>query len=257
MLDAFKHERGKLYPSWQDNPRLKWERALRELDFVHRYEPAPGVVVARTAPERSGSERFVIFVAGQPVETFFVKGTEKHYGEIVDALVDIVSEITGEEIMAKQEAPLALNESGAAALRHIQKFNNTKDIDGRTLRSLQGRKLIFDNGSRGIRLTSLGKLSLEAHDGAAPEPEGERGVMHEHVPDPARAVRTESSPAPEPYVPAVSQPSEPQSNPPANAKHLHLQPGIEPEGLNFDLPKNEPAAEDETTPPRNRRTSTR
>lgn len=207
MLDAFKHERGKLYPSWQDNPRLKWERALREMHIAGRYEPAPGVVVARVGSDkRNAFDSFQIFVAGQLVESFYMKDREKRYGEIVDALVDIVSEITGEEIMSKQQEPLALSESGAAALRHVLEFHNTKNLDGRTVRSLLDKKLIYDNGSRGWRLTSLGKLSLEAYGGQALEqPEGQRAVMHEHVPDPAR---TEGSPVPPAPMPAVSQPPE-------------------------------------------------
>ncbi|MFN8452461.1 MAG: hypothetical protein U0521_28620 [Anaerolineae bacterium] len=200
MLDAFKHQRGKLYPSWQDNPRLKWERALRELVLGGRYTPVAGVVVVRGA-----LDTYQIFVesrvakaslqrpkvsraaeARRSPETFYVKGRTPSFGEIVDALIDIVSEITGEEIMMKQQVTLALNANGAAALRHIRDTAGVAAIDGRTLRSLLDKKLVYDNGPRGIRLTSLGTLALEAYDGQTPEPGKSRRIMFEHEPDPSR-----------------------------------------------------------------------
>lgn len=188
MLDAFTHERGTLYPSWQDNPRLKWGRALRELNLGASYEAAPDVVVARVAPDkRNATDSFQILVDGKRVKTFYVRGRQKNYDEIIEALVDIVSEITGEEIMTKQETPLTLNRNGAAALRRIEDGADIRELDGRTLRSLADKKLAYDNGPRGWRLTSLGRLSLEAHeakrgvDAATP-----RAVLHEHIPDPAR-----------------------------------------------------------------------
>lgn len=192
LLNAFRHEPGKLYPSWQDNPRLKWARALRVLDVTKPFHPVQGVPIYVV---RDGEIVYTLYTPEGAPQRFYIgkrrkKGNGMHpvatIESIVDALIDAVADVTGVEPMPKQPNDLTLNQNAIQALLHIQDTASVVKLDQRTVKSLFNKKLIYDNGPQGVKLTTTGKDALAAYQqrqqGQASD--GNRKVMFEHQPDP-------------------------------------------------------------------------
>lgn len=194
LMQIFRHEPGKLYPSWHDNPRLKWRRALRMLDVTKSFHPVQGVHVYVVRDE---DIVYTLYAPEVSPQRFYV-GKRRKVGSgmhpvatiesIVDALIDAVAETTGVEPMPKQANDLTLNQNAIQALLHIDETSSVVKLDQRTVRSLFNKKLIYDNGPKGVKLTTTGKDALAAYEQRqqGQPSDGARKVMFEHQPDPAQ-----------------------------------------------------------------------
>lgn len=200
LIQIFAHEPGRLYPSWQENPRLKWARALRDLAVTREYRPVEGVDVYIV---RDSEMSYSLFAPGQGAQKFYLnrRATKKQISvatieSIVDALIDAVAEVTGVEPMPKQANDLTLNQNAIQALLHIDETASVVKLDQRTVKSLFNKKLIYDNGPKGVKLTTTGKEALAAHQQRqnAQASEGNRKVMFEHQPNPEQHERFQRRP---------------------------------------------------------------
>lgn len=202
MLDAFEHERGKLYPSWQDNPRLKWARALREMNIGQSLQFNERYRVRRAEWSWQIWDGSALLNLGDAIGK--IPDREKR----IEAIVDWLLEREGTEAMETQLSIPSLTTKALNALRAIRVDPLARNHDGRTVHALRAKGLIENASGGKLAITNQGQAALAREEHLMEQPVAQRSVMHEHVPDPERLL-----PAPEPYTPAVLQPPSPELPP--------------------------------------------
>lgn len=220
MLDVFRHQRGKVYPSWTDNPRLVLARRLRDMPINAPPVLAEGFAIYHVSDRhykvlRSGSEVFYTYRAGNQGGS----GPNLTAANIQHVLDFIFHEET---------SPMALpplSDKAIDCLIAIHKAGSIKpgklDYHGSIINRLQERQLIKSDSGR-LALTLAGEAivreTLEARQ--QPAENGRRPRKVRHLVE-SKAPEPEDAPAP----PTAVTPYEPP--PPALTSAL-VALGVEP-----------------------------
>lgn len=195
MLDVFRHQRGKVYPSWTDNPRLVLARRLRDMPINAAAALAEGFAIYRVSDRhykvlRSGSEVFYTYRAGNQGGS----GPNLTAANIQHVLDFIFHEET---------SPMALpplSDKAIDCLCEIQRAGSIAPdklkIHKNIITALRDRELIKVERGGKLGLTLAGeaavKSALEARQAAAENGGRSRGVL-----------KVVESKAPEPEGPPV------------------------------------------------------
>lgn len=216
MLDAFERTPGQVYPSWQENPKLVRERAVRTLRITAVLADKPwlpaGVMIQRT-----GNARYEIFENGKRILT---TSDGARNGQIEQSIQQVLEYFETYDVEEPVNGDVKLSEKSLACLRDLAKRDgavNPKVLpqyQGNLIATLRKKKLIAEVPD-GIVITPKGldelaargseargdQASVEAHDEApvaaaakvAPLSSGLQAnnpVKFTHEPDPTRAVQT-------------------------------------------------------------------
>lgn len=186
MLDHYQHEPGKLYPSWQDNPRLVWARALRNLRITADYYPLPEVRVIRTS-----DSTYRVFVHGIEHGVYTTRGADAApLDVIIDRMIDQLIALTGDEPMTTTVHPLSTK--AKEVLYQLAHGANPAKLDGRSLHALQQRGLVREvKGVLAPTPAGLDEIADFKLGRSDPAP-GSGRVILEHTPDPSKAVEVQT-----------------------------------------------------------------